>query len=106
MRRSTEKKSEAMKLLEELSGGLPTFGEMIRTVRECEEWTLDRCARKLGVTRAYLCDIEKGRRGVSVARAARWARVLGYSEGQFVELALQEQIDSAGLKYRIGVEAA
>lgn len=58
---------------------------------------------KLGVSRAYLCDIEKGHRGISVARAAEWPRVLGYSEPQFVRYALQAEVDNTGLKWEVKV---
>jgi transcriptional regulator with XRE-family HTH domain len=106
MAKARSKKSAAMKLLEELTGGRATFAETIRTIRECEEQTLEAFAKRLGVSRAYLCDVEKSRRGVSAERAAKWASKLGYPEWQFVQLALQDQLDAAGLKYKVGVRAA
>lgn len=54
-------------------------------------------AEPLGVSRQRLNDIEKGAVAVSVERAAHWAEILGYSAAQFVELALQAQLDAAGL---------
>lgn len=57
---------------------------------------------QLGVSRAYLCDVEKGRRAVSVERAAAWARKLGYLQAQYVALALQAEVTAAGLKLRGG----
>jgi hypothetical protein len=53
-----------------------------------------------------LCDIEKGRRAVSVERAAEWARKLGYLEAQYVALALQAEVTAAGLDLKVKVEAA
>jgi len=53
-------------------------------------------ARKLGVTRSYLCDLEKNRKTVSPAKAAKFARLLGYSEQQYVRLALQDALKRAG----------
>jgi transcriptional regulator with XRE-family HTH domain len=100
------KKSEAMKLMDKLIGEPLTFGSMLRTIRECDEMTLEAFARKLGISRSNLCDIEHGRKGVSLPRAARWARVLGYPEQQFVTLALQAEVDAAGLKYNVEVSAA
>jgi hypothetical protein len=47
---------------------------------ECDEHTLEDLARRFGVSRSHECDTEKGRRGVSAERAARWARILGYPE--------------------------
>ena len=99
-------KSAAMKLLERVAGGPLTFGRMLRSIRLGEEETLESFASGLGISRANLCDIEHGRRGVSVQRAAQWAEQLGYHPMRFVELALQEQVDSAGLKFQVGVRAA
>lgn len=96
-------KSAAIRALERASGGPLTFGRMLRSIRLCDELTLEAFARKLGVTRSNLCDIEAGRRGVSVERAAQWADMLGYSPAQFVRLALQAQVDAAGLKLRVDV---
>jgi antitoxin HigA-1 len=104
--RKSSAKSEAMEFLEKITGGPLTFGKMIKSIRECDEVTLEAFARRLGVSRAHLCDIEKGRRTVSVERALQWARKLGYPEWQFVELALQEQIDHAGIKARVGLKTA
>jgi antitoxin HigA-1 len=60
----------------------------------------------LGISRAHLCDIEQGRRMVSLERAVRFAEALQQSESQFARLALQDQIRAAGLKLKITVEAA
>ena len=43
-------------------------------------------AVRLGVSRSHLCDLEKGRKSVSPARAAAFAAIPGYSEKQFVRL--------------------
>jgi antitoxin HigA-1 len=96
----------AIKLMERLTGGPLTFGKMLQAVREGVEQTLEAFAKRLGVSRQNLCDIEKGRKGVSPERAARWARLLGYPEAQWLRLALQAELDAAGLKYRVEIEAA
>jgi transcriptional regulator with XRE-family HTH domain len=71
---------------------------MLQSIRLGEEQSLDTFSRLLEVSRTNLSDIEHGRRGVSVERAARWAELLGYSQTQFVRLALQAQLDQAGLE--------
>ena len=38
--------------------------------------------------------------------AARWARILGYPEALFVKLAMQAELDAAGIKLKIDVKAA
>jgi transcriptional regulator with XRE-family HTH domain len=94
------KKSDAMKFLEGVIGGPLTFGMLIRSIRQGEEESLETFASKLGVSRQNLSDIEQNRRNVSVERAANWATKLGYSSKQFVELALQAQLDAAGIDMR------
>jgi transcriptional regulator with XRE-family HTH domain len=63
-------------------------------------------AAHLGISRSHLCDIEKGRKTLSVSRAARFAKTLGYSEAQFVRLALQALVEESGLKLKVRVDAA
>ncbi len=106
MARAKKAKSDAVKLLERLSGGPLTFGRALASVRKCEELSQIECAKKLGVSKSHLCDIEKGRKTVSPERAAKWARVLGYPESVFVRLAIQAELDAAGLKYRVEIDAA
>lgn len=96
---------EASAFLEKLIGPT-TFGNMMRALRETEEASQGAWAKRLGIKVGHLCDIEKDRRAVSVERAAKWAKLLGYSEALFVALALQAQLDEAGLKLRVNVEAA
>jgi len=102
----TTKKSQALRFLEKLTGGPLTFSEMIWSIRRCDDFSQSDFAKKLGISRSHLCDIEKKRKAVSVERAARFAKILGYSESQFVRLALQDQLTNAKLKYKIGLEAA
>lgn len=101
-----QKKSAAVRFLEKITGGHLTLGMLLRSIRDTDGYTLDSMAKKLAISRANLCDIEKGRKGVSLPRAAKWAIALGYSEGQFVALALQAEVDAAGLKYSVEVNAA
>ena len=100
------KASKAMAFLEELTGGPLTLGGLLRSIRCGEEESQVSFAKKLGVTRSHLCDIEKGRKLVGPERAAKWARLLGYDEAQFVRLALQELVEKAGLDLTVRVDAA
>jgi len=63
-------------------------------------------ARKLGVSRQYLCDVEKGRRAVRPQQAARFAQALGHPPDVLVRLALQDAVRASGLKLRVSVHAA
>lgn len=102
----TEKLRDLRDVLDELIADPLTFGSLLETIRETDGYTQASLARKLGISSANLCDIEKGRKGVSLTRAAKWAAVLGYSEPQFVTLALQAEVTAAGLKYSVAIKAA
>lgn len=99
-------KSAAMKALEKVAGGPLTLGGAIESIRKSEELSQSSCAKKLGVSKSHLCDVEKGRKVVSPERAAKWAKVLGYPESVLVRLAIQAELDASGLKYKVEIEAA
>ena len=95
----------AREALEALDGPL-TLGSLLNSIRVGEEWSLADVAAKLVVPRSNVWEVEHGKRVISAAKAAKWAKLLGYSEWQFVELALQGELDAAGIKMRVHVEAA
>lgn len=103
---STKKKSEAVKFLEKITGGPLTLARLLHSIRQGEEMTLAEFAKKLGISRQHLCDIEKGRKVVSPERAAKFAKILGYSQEQFVALALQALLDEADLDLKVEVKVA
>ncbi|MGE0614633.1 MAG: helix-turn-helix transcriptional regulator [Bacteriovoracia bacterium] len=63
-------------------------------------------AKKLGISRQYLCDVEKGRRLVSPEQAARFAKAFGHPPSVLVQLALQDSVRASGLKLKVTVENA
>lgn len=99
-------KSEAMHLLEDLNGGAISFGQMLEAIRKTEEISQADLARRLKVTRAFICNIENGRKLVSPALAAKIAKVLKYPEAYFIAKAIQEQLSEAGLKFIVELKAA
>lgn len=101
-----KKSSATMKALEKIAGGPLTLGGAIESIRMSEELSQSACAKKLGVSKSHLCDVEKGRKVVSPERAAKWAKTLGYPESVLVRLAIQAELDAAGLKYKVEIEAA
>jgi transcriptional regulator with XRE-family HTH domain len=103
---STSKKSAAVRLLEKLTGGPVRLGVFLAAVRQGEGMSQPDFARKLGISKSHLNDIEKGRKAVSPDRAARFAMILGYSEARLVKLALQDLLDRGGLKLHVDVKAA
>ena len=100
------KKSETVRFLEKLTGGPVTLGGFLEAVRQGEGMTQPEFAKKLGISKSHLNDIEKGRKAVSPERAARFARLLGYSQARMVKLALQDLVDRSGLHLHVDVKAA
>ena len=96
----------AIPYLEKITGGPLTFARLIQSTRLCEEKSATEFAKILGISKSHLCDIEKGRKSVSIERAVAFAEALGHSKDLFVELALQTQIEKAGLDYKVSIEAA
>ena len=90
--------------LEALQRGPLTLRALMAAIRDGEEWSLAEMAKRLKVSRAHVAAIERGK-AVSPQRAARYANALGYSEAQFVRLALQDVVKRAGLRYTVEVSA-
>ena len=99
-------KSDTMRFLENVAGRPLTLGGLLESLRLSEEMSQAVFAKKLGISASHLCDIEKGRKVVSPERAARFAKILGRAQQQFVRLALQELVNEAGLKMKVDVAAA
>jgi len=83
-----------------------TFGSFLVSWRLSLGLTQIAFAKKIGISPANLCDIEKGRQLVSAKKAAEVAKKIGYSQTVLVEIALNEQLAAEGLKMRVKAEAA
>lgn len=79
---------------------------MLSSIRLCDEESQTDFAKKLGISRAHLCNIEKGRRTVNFARAYAWGKKLVFSPDQFVELAIQSDLDRDKLPFKVSLSAA
>ena len=99
------KKNFGLKDLEKRLGKI-TVGEFLHTWRESQEMTLKDFGKKLRLSVANLCDIEKGRKGVSPEKAEQIAKALGVPPALLIRLALEEALQAAGLKYKIEVKPA
>ncbi len=103
---STKKKSDTIKFLEKHAGGELTIGRLLESIRLGEDLTQAIFAKKLKISKSHLCDIEKGRKFLSVSRAAEFADQLGYSKEQFVRLSLQDEVSRSGLKFKVKLDKA
>ena len=83
--------------------GSLSFGEVVRSFREADEMSQVEFAKKLGMSSANLCDIEKGRKVPSPRRAVTIAKKLGISEILLLQLALQGMLEKDKLKFKVSV---
>ena len=99
-----EHKSSAKKFMEEVTGGPLRLADLLYSIRISEELSQEQFAQRLVVSKSHICDIEKGRKHVSPLRAMQFAKILGYSEQQFVRLALQDIVNQLNQKQTWYVE--
>lgn len=99
---STKKKSYGTRELERDFGPL-TFGKLLEAYRLAEELSQKDFANFLGISPASLCDLEKSRRIPSAERAAAIAKKLKEPQNFWVQLALQDHLNHAGLKLKVSV---
>ncbi len=94
---------KSLDFLSELSGRKVTIANTLWAIRECEEMTQAEMAKLLGISRQYLCDIEHGRRKISLKMAATFAEKLGYSAAHFITITLQDELNKAGLAFDVSL---
>ena len=98
--------SSEREYIENLLGGPLTFGMAVESLRLRDKISQVKFAKKLGISKQYLCDVEKGRRLVSPEQAAKFAKAFGHPPSVLVELALQDAVHKSGLKLKVTVGAA
>jgi DNA-binding XRE family transcriptional regulator len=96
--------NQTMKQIEKITGGKLTLGRLLFAIRECEEMAQVEFAEKLGCSKQHLCDIEHDRKNISPRMAASYAKTLGYSQEQFVRLALQNIVDRDGIRVFVEIK--
>ena len=95
---------ETIAFLESLAGTPFTLGSLLLAIREGEGSAQVEFAKKLGISRQNLCHIEHERRAVSPKMAARFAKILGYSEKQFIKLSLQNTLNKDCLGFFVDIK--
>lgn len=81
----------------------PTFGQTIRSLRECDEITQVDLARSLGVSRQFLSDVEHDRKFVGVEFAKKLSEALGYPVETFLQPLINDQLKKAGINCSVEV---
>lgn len=100
---ATNNKKYSIIDLEQKYGSM-TLGRLLASWRKSEGISQREFAKVLAISPTNLCDIEKGRQGVSVGKAAEIASAIGYCPTILVRLAIQEQLRSSGLKLTVEVK--
>lgn len=105
-KRATPMSDKTIATLEKIAKQKLTISNLIWSIREGEGMSQKLFAKLLGVSAQYICDVEHGRRRVSPKMAASWAKKLGYSSEQFIQLAIQDELVKSGLRFNVQIKAA
>jgi transcriptional regulator with XRE-family HTH domain len=95
----------ALPVFEKLHGSY-TFAEYILGIRTSLDLSQVSMAKKLGISKSALCELEKGRTLVSPGAAVRYAKKAGFSETLALEACFQDQLKKAKIKKRVRIESA
>lgn len=99
---TTRKLLNAKKEIRKITGHV-SFGEMLHSLRVTQELPQTEMAQILKISKQDLCNIEKGRKQVSVARAKSFAEALNMPPKTFAKYALQDQLRAAGIPGKVEI---
>ena len=80
-----------------------SFALFMRAARTSLGFTQEELGKKLGLSRANICDIEKGRQLVSTELAVKVARKAKLSEKLALQACLQDQVRKTGSEAKVAV---
>lgn len=106
---STNKASSKKKSYESASrvfGDLeisPTLGQLVRSLRECDEIRQVDLATRLGVSRQFLSDVEHDRKVVGVDFSKKLSKAMGYPIETFLQPLIDGQLKRAGIDVKVEV---
>lgn len=81
----------------------PSLGQLVRSLRECDEISQVALAEKLGVSRQFLSDVEHDRKAVGVDFAKKLSKSMGYPIETFLQPLINAQLKRAGIKCEVEV---
>jgi transcriptional regulator with XRE-family HTH domain len=84
--------------------GPTTFGKLLINYRFALGLNQIALAKKLGLSRANICDLEKGRRVPSAGRAFAMAKKLKEPAQYWVQIALQDELRAHKINYVVKIE--
>jgi DNA-binding XRE family transcriptional regulator len=80
-----------------------SFSVFMRAARTSMDLTQEEFGKRLGISRANVCDIEKGRHLVSAELAVKVARKVGLPEKYALQACLQDQVRRTGVDAEVKV---
>lgn len=98
-------KKQATKTIDEIRGKTFSFSIILRGYRTRENLTQEKLAKKLGVTKSYISDLENQRRYVTVEQAKVFAKKLKEPTALWVETAVQDMLERAGVEGSVKIVA-
>lgn len=95
----------ASKVLAKASGQF-TFATFMLGARTTLDLTQVEMAKRIGISKAALCEIEKGRTLVSPKSALAYAKKAGFSVTLALETCFQDQLRKAKINKRVKIQDA
>jgi transcriptional regulator with XRE-family HTH domain len=83
-----------------------TFGGLIRSLRMSDEISQVELARRIGVSKQFLSDVERNRKDVGIVFAKKVSSALGYSIEPLLELLIKQQLKRQHLNYIVEIKKA
>ena len=83
-----------------------TFGGLVHSLRVSDEITQVALAKKIGVSKQFLSDVEHNRKDIGIAFAKKVADALDYSIEPLIELLIRDQLRRQHLNYIVVLKHA
>lgn len=83
-----------------------TFGGLVRSLRLSDGIPQVKLAKKLGVSKQFLSDVEHNRKDVGISFAKKISSALGYSVEPLLELLIKQQLKRQRLNYIVEIKKA
>jgi transcriptional regulator with XRE-family HTH domain len=83
-----------------------TFGSLVRSLRVSDGISQVDLAKKMGVSKQFLSDVEHNRKEVGIGFAKKISSILGYSIEPLLELLIRDQLRRQNLNYVVQIKKA
>lgn len=83
-----------------------SFGSLVRSLRLSDEITQVELAKKVGVSKQFLSDVEHNRKDVGISFAKKISEALEYSIEPLIELLIRDQLRRQHLNYTVELKKA